>query len=277
MGQGRAQIYNLISLFFLALTAIMLVFVAARMAAPAPSRAPVVLNLPTVAVLPSPTDTFTPTLTDTATWTDVPTETITPTIAPTLTGTLQPTLTPSLTNTLVPTQPTNTTPPTDAPPTQIPSETITSTLVVTPTDIPTITPTVSDFTPLPTEPPPSPYPFILRDNQVIFTGNFANTAGCAWQGVGGQVFDLNGQPLLQIRVHVFGQGVDLYTASGSNTLYGLSGWEVPLNSTLTGNSYIVELQSQQGTIISPQVTVTYEANNCAKNLALINFEQTRPF
>jgi hypothetical protein len=39
----------------------------------------------------------------------------------------------------------------------------------------------------------------------------------------------------------------------------------------------VELQSQQGTIISPQVTVTYEGGNCSKNLALVNFEQTRPF
>ncbi len=82
---------------------------------------------------------------------------------------------------------------------------------------------------------------------MIYTLNFANTAGCSWQGIGGQVFDLTGLPLQQMRVHVFGQGVDVYTASGSNTLYGLSGWEVPLNSSLTGNSYIVELQSAQGT------------------------------
>jgi hypothetical protein len=75
---------------------------------------------------------------------------------------------------------------------------------------------------------------------------------------------------------VFGSGVDLYTSSGSNTLYGLSGWEVPLNTALTSNSYIVELQSSGGTIISPQVTVTF-VPDCTKNLALVSFSQTRPF
>lgn len=130
------------------------------------------------------------------------------------------------------------------------------------------------ITQAPTEPPPSPYPFALRD-QVIFTTNFANTAGCSWQGIGGQVFDMQGFPLTQVRVHVFGGGVDLYTASGTNTLYGQSGWEVPLSNITNNNTYIVELQTAQGTIISPQIQVTFR-NNCAENLALVNFQQTRP-
>jgi hypothetical protein len=129
--------------------------------------------------------------------------------------------------------------------------------------------------PLITGPTESPFPFAARD-QVIFTQNFANTAGCSWQGVGGQVFDLNGQPLTNIRVHVFGSGVDLFAVSGSNTLYGASGWEIQLGNSIAANSYIVELQSAQGTIISPQVAITFPAD-CARNLAVVNFVQTRPF
>jgi hypothetical protein len=87
---------------------------------------------------------------------------------------------------------------------------------------------------------------------------------------------MNGQPLINLRVHVFGPGVDLFTTTGSNTLYGYSGWEVPLNTTVTSNSYIVELQSSEGTIISPQITVTF-VPDCTKNLGLVSFTQTRQF
>ncbi len=282
MGQGRAQIYNLISLLFFLLSIVVILLVGLRMAAPPPPPTQSALAVPTVAILPTSTQTFTWTPTFTATNTDIPTWTQTPTITPSITWTLISSLTPSLTYTTAPSStaaPTETPAPssTAAPSSTIaPSLTITNTLVVTPTEIPSITPTVNDFTPQPTEPPPSPFPFELRDNQVIYTTNFANTAGCAWQGVGGQVFDQNGQPLGQVRVHVFGQGIDVFTTSGSNTLYGLSGWEVPLNTTLTSNSYIVELQSSGGTIISPQITVTFTPD-CSKNLALVSFQQTRPF
>ncbi len=290
MGQGRAQIYNLISILFLLLTVIAVLVVALRMAAPPPT-AEVSFIVPTVAILPSATNTATLTATFTETPTETPSATITPTISPippSITWTQIPTLTPSLTNTVPPTltiepsltnAPSATIGPTFTPsdtPTIAPSLTITATLPVTLTEVPSITPTLNDFTPQPTSPPPSPFPFVLRDNQVIYTLNFANTAGCAWQGIGGQVFDLTGQPLTQVRVHVFGAGIDQFTTSGSNTLYGISGWEVPLSTTLTSNSYVVELQSAQGTIISPQVPITFTPD-CSKNLALVNFAQERPF
>ncbi len=279
MGQGRAQIYNLITILFAVLTLFAILFFAAKMAAPPPAPTQVAFAVPTVAILPSPTLTFTLTPSDTPTFTLTPSPTITDTITPTTTWTIIPTLTSSLTNTIPPSStqaPTSTITPIPPSVTIPPSSTITDTLVVTPTQVPSFTATANTFTQEPTQPPPSPFPFVLRDNQVIYTMNFANTAGCAWQGIGGQVFDLNGQPLTQMRVHVFGEGVDLYTASGSNTLYGLSGWEVPLGTTLTGNSYIVELQSPGGTPISPQITVTFTPD-CSKNLALVSFAQTRPF
>ena len=161
----------------------------------------------------------------------------------------------------------------------MPSLTITSTLVIVPTDVPLeVTPaaTASNFTPQPLEPTLSPFPFTLKDGQAIVTSNFANSAGCAWEGIGGQVTDINDQPIGQIRVHVFGSGIDTYTASGTNTLYGPSGWEVPLSNAVSTNTYYVELQSAQGTPISETVQVTFPGV-CRQNLALVNFRQTRPF
>lgn len=270
MGQGRAQLYNLISILFLVLSIAVIVLVSARMAAPPPAPTQIALAVPTSAILPSPTLTFTYTPTYTATFTETPSPTITTTITPSVTWTIIPsltaseTLTPAPTDTLPPTvgpTPTDTLPPTAGPsPTFTPSLTITNTLVVTPSEI------------APTQPPPSL--FELRDDQVIYTSNFANAAGCAWQGVGGQVFDANNQPLLQVRVHVFGTGIDVFTTSGSNTLYGLSGWEVPLGTSLTSNSYTVEVQSEQGTIISPPVSLFFTPD-CSKNLALVSFQQIR--
>lgn len=184
--------------------------------------------------------------------TNTPTET--PLVPPTATFTPSPTITP--TQFIEPTA--QTTP--------------TSELPAGPTPTLTLGPTLPPLVSGPTE---SPFPFAARD-QVVFTQNFANTAGCNWQGIGGQVFDLNGQPLVNIRVHVFGSGVDLFAVSGSNTLYGVSGWEIQLTNGITTNSYVVELQSAQGTIISPQIAITFPAD-CARNLAVTNFVQTRPF
>lgn len=271
MGQGSARVYNFISLFFLLLAFVVLLVVFVQMARPAAPRPTPVVNIPTVAALPTVTPTDTPTITALPSWT------FTPTSTETATNTGEPTLTPS--NTYSPTFTFTQTFTASNTFTAVPSLTITQTITpsltldVTNTD--TLTPT-RDFTAQPTEPPPSPFPFDLKDGQVIFTSNFANTAGCAWMGIGGQVFDINDQPLTQIRVHVFGSGIDTYAVSGSNTLYGISGWEIAVSNVVTSASYLVELQTSQGTIISPQVPVTF-VPECGRNLALVNFKQLRPF
>ncbi len=111
----------------------------------------------------------------------------------------------------------------------------------------------------------------MRGGGPSFTLNFANSAGCSFQGIGGQVFDVNGEPLNGIRVQVLGQNFENFTVSGSNTFYGAGGWEIALDT-----SVIVSLQTPAGTTISPQVTVAFPGD-CARNLALVNFIQTRPF
>lgn len=256
MGEGSARIYNIISLIFVFLTVVVIIMGVARLLGPAPTppetiEPPAVLELPTLTPTPTASDTPIPTWTYTPTNTETPvlTDTPGPTEPPTATITPTPTITPSLT--------------------------ITPTLPATATEVPTEPPTVEGQAALPTQ-PPSPFPFRLRNNQVAFTNNFANSAGCQWQGFGGAVFDLNGQPLNEIRVHVYGDNVDLYTTSGTNTLYGQGGWEVQVANGINTNTYYVELQSQGGTVISDTVQVTFPGG-CETNLAVANFEQTRPF
>lgn len=252
MGKGNARIFNFISLIFLVLTVIVLILVITRLAGP-PATPQQVAAIPTVFVPPTFTPSFTPPPTLPPTFTNTPTDTPTPTdtLSPTPTMTVSPTIsdTPRATDT--------------------PS--ITPTPTVSPTGEPTETPTG----PSPTAPPTvSPFLFDLRDGQIIYTLNFANAAGCAWQGLGGQVFDLAGAPINGLRVHIFGGDIDRRVESGSNSLYGLGGWEMPVDNKINPNTYYVELESQAGTVISPRITVTFPSD-CNQNLALVNFVQVR--
>lgn len=277
MGRGRARWYNLITLIVIILAILWIIFVVSKLAGPPPSSTAAAVVVPTALVLPTETDTSTPTNTPTYTRTYTPTNTPTQTLTPSITPSLIPSNTPiTPTNTLTLTAvPSDTiVPSATLSETPIPSQTITQTIAPTLTETPA--PTVINFTPQATVPPPSPFPFVVRDNQVIFTTNFANTAGCAWQGIGGQVFGIDNSPLPGIRVHVFGNGLELFADSGSNTLYGPSGWEIAVANNITPGTYTVELQTPQGTIISPQQTVTFPSN-CSGNLALVNFQQSRPF
>ncbi|MCB9457363.1 MAG: hypothetical protein H6671_15360 [Anaerolineaceae bacterium] len=255
MKSSSAGIFNLISLVFLVLTLGAVFIVITRLAGP-PAQVQEVADIPTIAALPTLTPSNTPTNTQPPTFTFTPTDTLTPTN--TYTASPLPTLSPTITDT--------------------PSATFTPSNTPTPSISPSPTPTATSTAPTNTpEPTLSPFLFELRDNQVIFTENFQNRAsvGCAWQGIAGQVFDENGSPLNGLRVHVFGGDVDRTVTSGDNTLIGASGWEVPVDNKINGNTYQVELMSAVGTIVSQRITVTF-AQDCSKNLALVNFRRTRP-
>jgi len=256
MGEGKGTIYNVISLVFLVLTILTIVFVITRLAGPPAEKQVAAAALPTVQVLPSFTPTAIPTTGLPPTFTFTPTDTLTPT---------------------------NTLPPTDVSPTVAPTQTITDTPA--PTDTPTIppespTPSITPTTaptdgPSPTVAPTvDPYLYALRQGQVIFTQNFANTAACAWQGLGGQVFNTEGTPLNGLKVHVFGNNLDRTVDSGTNSLYGPGGWEVPVDNKISAQTYYVELLSPGGTVVSARIQVTFPSD-CARNVALVNFIQTR--
>lgn len=267
MGEGRNGCYNTIALLFLLLTLVSMLLVAvfAIGIVPVPFLAPgQAPAIPQAAVLPTATSTFTP---QPPTWTFTPTRTATPSSTPTETVTVTPSLT--ITPTAGPTDTPSITP--------IPSETPTGTATAS------FTPSITPTGPTPTFTyTPSPFPFGVRGglSGVVFTANFANTAGCAWQGIAGQVFGLGGQGMTGYNIRVTGPGLGdggSIVASGSNTLYGSpSGWEVFVSGQTNNNTYFVELLTSSGTVVSPAVQVTFP-NNCAQNLALVNFEQTRPF
>jgi hypothetical protein len=252
MGQGNARIFNIISIVFLLLSIVVIILVVTKLLGPGATPQSVG-QLPTPFVLP----------------TETATNTLVPTQVPTFTLTPTDTLTPTETETPTPTITTSATITDTAAPTDTPSATPTPS--VSPTPSPTETPTG----PTPTlENTLSPFLFDLREGQIILTSNFANSAACAWQGIGGQVFDLSGAPMNGLRLHVFGGDIDRRVDSGSNSLYGAAGWEQPVDSKINGNTYYVELESQGGTVISPRVTVTFPSD-CTKNLALVNFIQVR--
>lgn len=256
MGDGKASIYNVISLVFLALTILVIVFVISRLAGPPVQKPDAVGVLPTVGALPSLTPTAIPTTGLPPTFTFTPTDTLTPTT--TLTPTPSPSIAP-------PTATITETPgPTETP-------TITPTPSISPTPLPTETPTGPTPTLAPTQ---NPYLFELRQSQVILTQNFANTAGCAWQGLGGQVFNNEGTPLDGLKIHVFGTNFDRIVDSGTNSLYGPGGWEIPVDNKISAQTYYVELMSPGGTVVSDRIPVTFPSD-CARNVALVNFIQTR--
>jgi len=201
-----------------------------------------------VAVVPSRTPTPTPNQL-VATWTPVsqlPTSTSGPTNTP------RPTLTPSL----VPTFPTKTPTPTQTP---------------TPTNTPTETP----IGPTPTSSPTrSAFPFTKTNNSPFYLQNYANSAGCNWLGIAGEVLDLNRNPVSpgQYRVHVWGDGVDQRPDVGGAPAYSPSGWEQFVSNTPIIRNYNVQLEINNGTAISEVYSVQTRAS-CNQNLVRLDFVQ----
>jgi hypothetical protein len=117
---------------------------------------------------------------------------------------------------------------------------------------------------------------MLQMGTPLLRDNFANGAGCNWQGIAGQVINGQGEAVVGVQVKVTGDNTaELSTISGSNTLYGASGWEIKVGDTLNNFRYQVSLWIG-GVQVSEAVPVVFPGS-CQQNLALINFVQTRPF
>lgn len=253
MGRGNERIYNLVSIVFLVLSLIACLGFTIFLLLPTATEE--VASLPTEVIIPTSTPTVTPTITRTP----LP-PTFTPTFTATFTVTVPATITPTLTATATVT----------ATQTITATPDFTSTASVTPTDEATATPSG----PSPT--PPSPYLFGVTD-EITFTRNFANSAGCAWQGIGGTVSGLNGAPYttpLVVRVYGGGLVQDQTATSGTNSFYGPTGFEVQVANTISTSTYFVALESRAGTVVSDAIQVTFPGD-CERNVALINFVQLR--
>jgi hypothetical protein len=248
LGSGTERIFNIISLIFAGLT-LFACFILGIMFLRGNSNTPeVVAELPTEFIPPTPippTITRTPfPATFTATFT--PTETFTPTLTLTLTEAPTSTITPT--------------------------PTITDTPPATNTPTETLVPTATLGTP-PTSPPP--FPFANDAPQMV--GNTFNSFACNWQGIGGQVFDTAGGAYTnQLVVEVSGGGLTapVLVNTGSNTLYGPSGFEAQVANGINTGTYYVQLKSRAGVAIAPVVQVTFPGN-CEGNVGLVNFRQLR--
>lgn len=171
--------------------------------------------------------------------------------------------------------------------------TATSELVLAPTETPMPTATergtFSNGTPVPevTSVPPTETPFsgyyafvLQNDINAIESTLFKPNYGCNWIGVAGQVFDLQGRPVMGVRVWLRGtfngERVDMLSLTLESSPYGPSGFEFtlgdkPLNST---GQLSIQLLDQANIPISDRVYFdTFE--DCQKNLILINFKQIR--
>lgn len=255
------RIYNTISLIFTLLTLVVIAGVLVVFATTEPQNV--------VAVLPTLLPTFTPV---------TPTETLTPsetTLPPTYTHTATVTLTYTPSNT-----PTVTATPT-ATITDTPAPTLTPSLTFTPSISPTLTPSYTPTGPTPTPTLTEiPYPFKLRESPPRIVQNFANSAGCNWQGIGGQVLSFDGSDYRNsnLVVRAFkssSEALDRTAKIGSNTLYGNTGWEIALETGITDDVYFVQLETINGSKISPTYQIKFPAS-CDQNVAVLNFIQTRP-
>lgn len=232
----RDGLFNALSVLFFVLTLVVVTGVFALLAFPAPVDTDIV-RMPSVA----------PEL---------------PTVTPTETGTATPTPTRTLPATFTP-----------VPPSATPTSTATHTTTPQPSMTPSLTFTPSN-TPTPTD-TPVPFPYRLQ-GEPQFRDNFANSLGCDWQGVGGQVFDTVGQELQpeqanRLRIHIFNDRVDTVLRLGTNSFYGeRTGWEVRTSGAPARELVYVRLELVDGTPQSNDAQINFPSG-CDSNLAVVNF------
>jgi hypothetical protein len=116
------------------------------------------------------------------------------------------------------------------------------------------------------------FSYVLYDDNPIYMANWANSAGCKWLGIAGQVFDFNGRAVLGLYAHLEGGGLTVDAPTGSQPQYGLGGYEIFLADHVmdTTNTYQLQLRNPGGEALSDWYTVPTHAD-CSKNLIVVNF------
>ncbi len=137
----------------------------------------------------------------------------------------------------------------------------------TPTDLPempTVTPTALSLA------------FVLQEGNPLYLPNFTHPdAGCAWLGLAGQVFDAQGNELLDLTI----LAGDIQNASedpicvktGTALAYGLGGYEIQLSATPVASSerFWIQVYDPNGLPLTDKIFFT-TFEDCNQNLVLIN-------
>jgi hypothetical protein len=156
----------------------------------------------------------------------------------------------------------------------------TATTAPTETITPNPSPTVS--LPTPTSDLGVLYPFVLKSNPIPMSNLVFHPDGdCSWQGIAGQVQDMQGRPVRGLSVHLIGsyngRAVDMTTLSGAaQAWYGESGFEFVLGTTPLDSKDELYLQLADQGMVALSAAVPVETfSACDKNLVLVNFKQVR--
>lgn len=141
-----------------------------------------------------------------------------------------------------------------------------------------------EATATPEEPTPEPTletteQYIVQEGTPTYLSNFANPdEGCDWMGVAGQVFDEEGNEVLDL-VIVVGSTLEeiageLSSQTGTALSYGPGGYEIKLTDTSldTSETFWIEVRNTYGSTLSERIYFDTFAD-CEKNLILINFVQ----
>ena len=160
----------------------------------------------------------------------------------------------------------------------------TSTMVTPQTPVPTI-PTIIVTTPTQTISTPntgSLYPFALEGSPAAMANIvFRPNSSCDWQGVAGRVVDIQGRPLVGIRVVLKGtyngKTIDMASLSGeAASTYGESGYEFQLGTKAIASTGLLSVQLNDQSFLPISDRVIFDTfATCDKNLILINFKQVR--
>ena len=157
----------------------------------------------------------------------------------------------------------------------------------TKTPRPTNTPFVTDtpygmVSPTPTKTyTPAPFSFVLQQGSPVAIPNmFYPELGCSWSGVGGQVLDMSGGPVIGLTVRLYGtlngRLIDLRTLTGVNQAYGDAGFEFKLadKPVASQGKLYLQLLDQADLPMSDMIYFdTYD--DCEKNLVIINIVQVK--
>ena len=149
-------------------------------------------------------------------------------------------------------------------------EMITGTVTETPTETPTEgTPTIT-----PT-PMPASAEITFQANTTIYPDS-----GCDWLGVGGQVFDTDGEPLqfqtIQLGGTLADQLVSRMTLSGNAPVYGSSGFEFVLGNQPIASIQTLWIQLFDNTARPLTEKIYFDTfEDCEKNLVMIIFTKNR--
>lgn len=121
------------------------------------------------------------------------------------------------------------------------------------------------------------YPYIFQPGTPAAIQNFLYPdSGCDWDGVGGQVFDRNGQPAPGLVVRIYGLygGTPLYAnvLTGISLKLGPGGYEYKLGSSPVSSTGQLTMQvfSLSGEALSYPIEVS-TIGACDGNLLVVNF------